>query len=439
MPRPVIPLEVYELFENLTANVIQRGFERYSSDAILHRIRWHYHIDRGDREFKCNDHWTATLARWWLQRHPERPDFFETRVLRSSMYDDDDDDDDTPSPPIPPIPSQEDHMQTSSFNVSQSKVSQWRRCKLAFHFQHIEHLRPKVKARPLYFGSTVHAMLEALAEDKDPRAALAAIAERDGHLFREEREYFAKLIEDINFIFRAYKKYWAQEPLVFVPIGNRRAEVPFAVKIDDAIEVKGTIDGIVTHKSFNWLLENKTHVEFPNTDHRWRNLQGAVYNSISKLLGWPKLQGLCWNYVRSKEPTRPKLTKLGKLSVAKECDTLPEVVLDVLEEHRLNPADYQEFIANQEANLHTWFDRVWQPVQEGVVRILWREFLTTAREMHDYYARTSSPPARTIDIHCKWCPYEKICRAELQGLDVDDVKQREYVFDDTPYQRGQAA
>jgi PD-(D/E)XK nuclease superfamily len=334
--------------------------------------------------------------------------------------------------PMPPATA------STAFGVSQSKVSQWRRCKLAFHFQHREHLRPKVKSRPLYFGSTVHSMLQAVAEGRDARSALAEIAHRDEPMFREERDYFVKLIEDINFIFRAYKKFWAEAPLVFVPIGNRNAEVPFAVKIDDAIEVKGTIDGIVSHKSFNWLLEHKTHKEFPSADHRWRNLQGAVYNSISRLLGWPKLQGVCWNYVRSKEPTRPKILKSGKLSI-KDLDTLPEVVLEVLEEHRLNPRDYADFIAAQEANLPTWFERVWTPVQEHVVKTLWREFRATAREMADYYTRTEAPPPRTIDHHCTWCPYEKLCRAELQGLDVDGVKQLDYVFDDTPYQRGQAA
>ena len=324
------------------------------------------------------------------------------------------------------------------FSVSQSKVNSWRRCRLQYHFQHVEHLRPKVKARPLYFGSTVHAMLEALAEGKDARTALAEIAHRDGPLFREEREYFAKLIEDINWIFRAYKKYWADAPLQFKPINGRNAEVPFTARVDDAITVQGTIDGILVHKDMHWLLENKTHADFPNDDHRWRNLQGAVYNSISNFLGWPRLQGVCWNYIRSKEPTRPKLLKSGKLSV-KDLDTLPEVVLDVLEEHKLNPDDYEEFIANQEANLHTWFQRIWQPVQDGVVKILWREFLATAREMADYYAHNQGPPPRSVDIHCKWCPFEKLCRAELQGLDVDDVRQREYVVDDTPYQRGAAA
>ena len=324
------------------------------------------------------------------------------------------------------------------FPVSQSKVQQWRKCKYAFHLQHREHLRPKTKARPLYFGSTVHSMLEAIANGRDPRAALAEIAQRDGPLFREERDTHNKLIEDIAHIIRAYRRYWADDPLQFVPIGNRNAEVPVEVTIEDAIVVKGTIDGIVKHKDFYWLLENKTHREFPNDDHRWSNIQGAVYNSISTVLGWPRLQGVCWNYIRSKDLPRPRMLKGGRLST-KDIDTLPEVILDAIEEHDLSPDDYQDFIASQNNNLHTWFDRVWQPVQSGVVKFLWKEFLQTAREMADYYTNNPAnvPPPRTIDHHCKWCGFEKICRAELQGLDVDFVKKQDYVIDDSEYQRGE--
>jgi len=78
-----IPPEVCTLFERLAFQIIGLGYDHYSSDAILHRIRWHYRIERGDREFKCNDHWTATLSRWFLARHPNKDGFFELRVLRS--------------------------------------------------------------------------------------------------------------------------------------------------------------------------------------------------------------------------------------------------------------------------------------------------------------------------------------------------------------------
>lgn len=74
-----VPPDVKILFERLALQIHARGWKNYSSDAILHRIRWEMQIERGEREFKCNDHWTAPLARWFLNRHPEMPGFFELR------------------------------------------------------------------------------------------------------------------------------------------------------------------------------------------------------------------------------------------------------------------------------------------------------------------------------------------------------------------------
>lgn len=82
-PPEGIPSDVATLFERLALQVAKAGHERYSADAILHRIRWHMHIERGNREFKCNDHWTSQLSRWFLAKHPEMPKFFETRVRRT--------------------------------------------------------------------------------------------------------------------------------------------------------------------------------------------------------------------------------------------------------------------------------------------------------------------------------------------------------------------
>ena len=75
-----IPLDVLLHFERLTLEVIKTGRTRYSADAILHRIRWHFNIERGDDSFKCNNNWTSTLARWFMERHPEHKGFFEIRT-----------------------------------------------------------------------------------------------------------------------------------------------------------------------------------------------------------------------------------------------------------------------------------------------------------------------------------------------------------------------
>jgi hypothetical protein len=75
-----VPLEVCGLFEKLSHELVDRGFERYSADAILHRIRWEMHIARGDRAFKANNNWTPALARWLMKRSPGAfGGFFELR------------------------------------------------------------------------------------------------------------------------------------------------------------------------------------------------------------------------------------------------------------------------------------------------------------------------------------------------------------------------
>lgn len=76
---PGIPPNVVELFEQFTMQLVDVGFTRYSSDAILHRIRWHYHVDKGDRSFKCNNNWTPRLSRWFMRKYPKHTGFFELR------------------------------------------------------------------------------------------------------------------------------------------------------------------------------------------------------------------------------------------------------------------------------------------------------------------------------------------------------------------------
>lgn len=91
-PRPVypdgVPVDVCIMFERLALDVAEAGFAHYSADAILHRIRWHHQIERGNRGFKANNNWTAPLARWFLKRNPHLPKFFELRERTEIETDD---------------------------------------------------------------------------------------------------------------------------------------------------------------------------------------------------------------------------------------------------------------------------------------------------------------------------------------------------------------
>jgi len=79
---PGIPGHICELYEQLAFQVRDRGFRRYSARAILHQIRWHHRIERGDIHFKVNNNYSARLARWFMAKHPHLEGFFELRESR---------------------------------------------------------------------------------------------------------------------------------------------------------------------------------------------------------------------------------------------------------------------------------------------------------------------------------------------------------------------
>lgn len=83
--------EVYDAFEKIALELIQEGYARYSSDGILHIVR--YSLNRKKKEserYKINNNWSAYYSRLFTHYHPEHSDFFETRELRSNETNQDD-------------------------------------------------------------------------------------------------------------------------------------------------------------------------------------------------------------------------------------------------------------------------------------------------------------------------------------------------------------
>ncbi|WP_316201030.1 MULTISPECIES: hypothetical protein [unclassified Bradyrhizobium] len=76
--------KVYQLFDRFTKQVISRGHTRFSSDAILHRIRWETNVETHGDKFKINDHYSAYYARMWMDLNPDHDGFFATRELREA-------------------------------------------------------------------------------------------------------------------------------------------------------------------------------------------------------------------------------------------------------------------------------------------------------------------------------------------------------------------
>lgn len=81
---------VYRLFCRFAQQALNHGYEHFSSDMIMHRIRWETAIETtetyappGEGVLKLNDHYSAYYSRLWMRDHPGMCDFFRTRVLKN--------------------------------------------------------------------------------------------------------------------------------------------------------------------------------------------------------------------------------------------------------------------------------------------------------------------------------------------------------------------
>lgn len=312
---------------------------------------------------------------------------------------------------------------TELYKVSQSKVSCWRTCRRRFWYRYVEKLKKKTKARPLKFGDIMHQMIEVDARGQDPFRRLNKIAKDQRKMFAAEKELYGDIIEDLDYIMTAYFAYYEDEPIEWIKHNGEVSEHEFEIEIADGILAKGKIDGFAIYKKMHSLVEHKGHARFPKMEHRWRNVQSAVYVRFVDMLGWFQLDGVLWNYVKNKSPTKPQLLKSGELSTRK-IDSLPDVVVDIIKANKLNPADYQEFIATQQEKLPEWFTRVYTPVRKRVVDQIFKDFVQTSQEMADISHKRKE---RNIGLHCTSCEFEGICAASLSGKDEDYVIEKEFV------------
>lgn len=309
--------------------------------------------------------------------------------------------------------------------INQSRVKAWRQCHRMHWYKYEEKLGRKRVKRPLMFGKLVHNMIEVNANGDDPMAYLEEEAKKQRKMFARELEIYGDIVADLRFIMGAYFEYWENHPdrLRYTRFNKKASEHTFEIELIPGLLWKGTIDAFGRCKSLRWLVEHKTFKKEWSEDDRWRNLQSATYRRAAKMMGWPHTDGMMWDYVHSKPPTRPKLLKSGDLST-RDIVTLPEVVIDFAEKNpKVNPITVEKLMAAAEANLNRYFMRIYTPANEDVEEKIFEDFLETAYEIADDHDRKK---ARNIGKHCGWCDFETLCRTELTGGDVDFIRKREY-------------
>lgn len=315
------------------------------------------------------------------------------------------------------------------FTVSQSSIKSWRRCRREYRYKNIENLEPKKPKPPLIYGTIVHEMIEMQIGGKDPFKVLKKYEQLYAKLWKEEREEYGDMIGDIRRTMTAYFKWYENDPLVWLQNKKtkKRSEHKGEVILADGIRLTFKVDGVARSKDGRiWLVDHKTTRELPGAEgYKYGDIQGVLYTKFLPEIGFPKVDGVCWNYIRKKPPAIPELLGNGELSKRQNIDTTWDVYLAEIKRHKLDPADYQDMKERLVGREHNFFVRTYFPVNDKIIKNVTNEAIMTAHEMEELSTEPLSQ-VRSIDKHCNWCQFFNLCQAELRGLDAGFIRKKDF-------------
>lgn len=76
--------KVYQFYKEVIAQLVNRGFKRYSSDGVLHIVRFTKHDEIKRDGFKVNNNYTPYYARLFEEENPQYKDFFSKRKVKNN-------------------------------------------------------------------------------------------------------------------------------------------------------------------------------------------------------------------------------------------------------------------------------------------------------------------------------------------------------------------
>ena len=187
-------------------------------------------------------------------------------------------------------------------------------------------------------------------------------------------------------------------------------------------------------KGDHWLWEHKTTTNVPNDGHRFRDLQTTWAAAVLEEATGIRVAGVIWNYIRTKEPTVPELLKNGSLSRRSNIDTTWPVYLNAIRDAGLSVEDYydmRDLLAGRDTSVFFPRYQVNLYAQESV---LLGDFIRSAKEAASA-TRRNVQPIRSIDRHCDFCSYQKLCSAVIANGHGADEELKPLLF----RQRGEEA
>lgn len=305
-------------------------------------------------------------------------------------------------------------MTDKSLVFSQSKVKSWRRCPKSYDYKYNQGLTKRTGPATLTRGVTFHEMLDASVMGKDWREPLEEYRKFYEGLWTEEREDYSSP-EDLENLYHRYKKHWKDEDLDYRGISEVVVEAEC-----EGVKFKGIIDKLPQDSQGRiWVEDHKTHKIIPDADTRFSDIQTVLYFWALRE-NTERVDGILWDYIRTKPPAIPEKLKSGELSKRANIDTDYETYMGEIQKHGLNPDNYQDILTKIKANKKAFFQRVFLPTpNEELVNSVVSDFIHSAREIME-----AKHYPRNLTRDCKSCSYYQLCSAEVRGLDSEFIRKQ---------------
>ena len=307
--------------------------------------------------------------------------------------------------------------------ISNSSTKTVYRCEQRYVYKYVEGLSKKLEALPLKLGSWLHSLLEHKYKDGDWKPKHKQLSREFRRLLPEEREYYGDLPTQAKTILLGYEHHWRlDEGWKIID-----TEVKVEVKLGKAWVFVGKIDVVAEDENGDlWLWDHKSFKgQEPPEDYRIIDPQSALYVWAYERITGRQPVGFVFNYLRTKLPSLPQLTKRGVLS-KRAIDTNEITFVTALKHYGLDPKDFRAEIAEARSRNRNYYDRQLVDRPDALIRNLLldiKEKSPRIRELHE-----GARPTRTLTKDCRFdCEFFMLCLTEVTGGNGKYIRKQDFV------------
>lgn len=338
--------------------------------------------------------------------------------------------------------------------TTHSMLASMRRCPNQAKYKYAERLKTRyatARDKPLKRGTWFHALLQEYYAGRSWKSMHAKMTAQYAQMFDEEKLALGDLPTELHDMMRSYLwHYGADKENPFHGwdvVGTEiTLECPWPDSTDGLDIYRCRVD-IMLHDEWGlWIGDHKTNKTLPDIQFRLLDAASPLYIWCARENGYA-VDGFMWNYIRSKPPSKPSMTKGGVLS-KKAMDTDYPTLVRGFRDLGLNPGDYKERLRplyNQryrhgEVQTSTFFRRDTLVKDDAMIDRAVAAGMRTRDHMHGYGWDDPDSVERAVDRSCTWmCSFTDLCSTELIGGDAASVRRRQFkVGDPMDYYHDQA-